>query len=109
MHKTINVLNCLPKYARAKVKDSLHDIWQAETKADAEKAFDLFINMYEPKYLKASNGLQKDRDEMLASYDFPPKLWQSNRSSVQIELSFGTIRHRTTRSKGACQVIACCI
>ena len=43
MHKTMNVLNCLPKSAQAKAKDSLHDIWQAETKANAEKAFDLFI------------------------------------------------------------------
>jgi transposase-like protein len=71
MHKTMNVLNCLPKSAQAKAKDVLHDIWQAETKADAEKAVDLFIKMYEPKYPKASICLQKDRDEMLAFYDFP--------------------------------------
>jgi putative transposase len=48
----------------------LHEIWQAETKADAEKAFDLFIKMYEPKYPKAAFCLQKDRDEMMAFYDF---------------------------------------
>ena len=100
MHKTMNVLNCLPKSAQAKAKDSLHDIWQAETKADAEKAFDLFIKMYEPKYPKAAICLQKDRDEMMAFYDFPAQHWQSIRTSNPIESTFGTIRHRTRRSKG---------
>ena len=79
---------------------SLHDIWQAGTKADAEKAFDLFIKMYEPKYPKAAICLQKDRAEMLAFYDFPAQHWQSIRTSNPIESTFGTIRHRTRRSKG---------
>ena len=100
MHKTMNVLNCLPKSAQTKAKDSLHDIWQAETKADAEKAFDLFVKMYEPKYPKAAICLQKDRDEMMAFYDFPAQHWQSIRTSNPIESTFGTIRHRTKRSKG---------
>jgi putative transposase len=99
MHKTMNVLNCLPKPAQAKAKDSLHDIWQAETKADSEKAFDLFIKMYEPKYPKASICLQKDRGELLAFYDFPAQHWQSIRTSNPIGSSFGIIRHRTKRSK----------
>ena len=65
MHKTIKMLNCLSKSAQAKVKGSLHDIWQAESKADAEKAYELCIKMYEPKYRKAAICLQKDRDSML--------------------------------------------
>jgi putative transposase len=100
MHKTMNVLNCLPKSAQAKAKGSLHDIWQAETKADAEKAFDLFVKMYEPKYPKAAICIQKNRGEMLAFYDFPAQHWQSIRTSNPIESTFGTIRHRTKRSKG---------
>ena len=100
MHKTMNVLNCLPKSAQAKAKDSLHDIWQAETKADAENAFNLFVKMYEPKYPKAAICLQKDRDELMAFFDFPAQHWQSIRTSNPIESTFGTIRHRTRRSKG---------
>ena len=90
----------LAQVRQAKAKDSLHDIWQAETKADAEEAFDLFIKMYEPKYPKAAICLQKDRDEMMAFYDFPAQHWQSIRTSNPIESTFGTIRHRTRRSKG---------
>jgi transposase-like protein len=100
MHKTMNVLNCLPKSAQPKAKQALHDIWQAETRVDAEKAFDLFIKIYEPKYPKAAVCLHKDREELMAFYDFPAKHWQSIRTSNPIESTFGTIRHRTRRSKG---------
>ena len=96
----MNVLNCLPKSAQAKAKQALHAIWKAETKADAEKAFDLFIETYEPKYPKATLCLQKDREELLVFYDFPAKHWQSIRTTNPIESTFATIRHRTKRSKG---------
>jgi len=100
MHKTMNVLNCFPKSSQAKAKQSLHAIWQAETKADAETAFDLFITTYEAKYRKATLCLQKAHEELMAFYDFPAQHWQSIRTSNPIESSFATIRHRTKRSKG---------
>ena len=75
-------------------------IWQAETEENAEKAFDLFIDTYEAKYPKATLCLHKDREELLAFYDFPAQHWQSIRSSNPIESTFATIRHRTRRSKG---------
>jgi putative transposase len=100
MHKSVNVLNYLPKSAQAKAKQALHDIWQAETKATAEKAFDLFLKTYEPKYPKAAHCLQKDRAELLSFYDFPAQHWQSIRTTNPIESTFATIRHRTKRSKG---------
>jgi putative transposase len=100
MHKTMNVLNYLPKSTQAKAKQALHEIWQAETRPAAEKAFDLFIKTYEPKYPKATLCLGKDRAELLAFYDFPAQHWQSIRTTNPIESTFGTIRHRTKRSKG---------
>ena len=100
VHKTANVLNCLPKSGQPKAKQALHEICQAETRAGAEKAFDLFIQTYEAKYPKATVKLQKDREELLAFYDFPAKHWQSIRTTNPIESTFATIRHRTRRSKG---------
>lgn len=100
MHKTGNVLNCVPKSVQPKVKSALHEIWQAETQQDAFNAFDLFIDTFEAKYPKATRTLQKDREELLAFYDFPATHWQSLRTTNPIESSFGTIRHRTKRSKG---------
>jgi len=100
MHKTMNVLNSLPTSAQPKAKQALHEIWQADTKEEAERAFDLFIRTYEPKYPKATRCLQKDREELLVFYDFPAQHWQSIRTTNPIESTFGTIRHRTNRSKG---------
>ena len=100
MHTTMNVLNCLPKSLQAKAKQALHNIWQAATQAEAEKAFDLFIRTYEAKYPKATICLQKDHEELMAFYDFPAQHWQSIRTSNPIESAFATIRHRTKRSKG---------
>lgn len=99
-HKTMNVLNCFPKLSQPKAKKALHDIWQAETKDDAEKAFDLFIKTYEAKYPKAVLCLQKDREELMAFFDFPAQHWISIRTTNPIESTFATIRHRTKRSKG---------
>ena len=100
MHKSMNVLNCLPKSLQPKAKQSLQDIWQAPTKAQAESAFTTFIQTYEPKYPKATQCLEKDHPELMSFYDFPAQHWQSLRTTNPIESTFGTIRHRTKRSKG---------
>jgi putative transposase len=100
MHKSGNVLNHLPKTAQPEAKRMLHDIWQAETREHAATAFDLFIDCYQAKYPKATLCLEKDREELLAFYDFPAEHWQSIRTTNPIESTFGTIRHRTKRAKG---------
>lgn len=100
MHKTANVLNYLPKGSQPKAKGKLHDIWRAETKEAAEKSFEHFIKTYTDKYPRATACLEKDRAELLSFYDFPATHWQSIRTSNPIESVFGTIRHRTKRSKG---------
>lgn len=100
VHKTANVLNKLPKSAQPKAKQALHEIWMAETKKDAETAFDLFVETYKDKYPGTVQCLLKDQDELLAFYDFPAAHWKSIRTTNPIESTFATIRHRTKRSKG---------
>ena len=100
VHKTANILNHLPKTAHPKAKKALHQMCMAETKTNADNAFDLFIKNYDAKYPKATANLQKDREALLTLYDFPAMHWQSIRTSNPIESTFGTIRHRTKRTKG---------
>lgn len=100
VHKTANVLNYLPTGKQAKAKQALQDIWQAETKADAERALDLFVEMYKAKYPKAVECLAKDRDVLLAFYDFPAEHWKHLRTTNPIESSFATVRLRTDKTKG---------
>lgn len=100
VHKTCNVLDKLPKNQQAKAKGLLHEIWQAETRKAAGKAFDHFIAVYSDKYQRAVQCLAKDRDELLAFYDFPAQHWRHLRTTNPIESAFATIRLRTKRTKG---------
>lgn len=99
-HKTRNVLNALPKSVQPKAKHAWQDIWRAETKGDAEQAFDGLLKTYELKYPKATAGVQKDREDLLQFYTVPAAHWPSLRTTNPIESTFGTIRHRTARTKG---------
>ena len=72
----------------------------AETRSDADNAFDTFIETYAVKYEKAAACLAKDRETLLAFYDFPAEHWKHLRTTNPIESTFATVRHRTVRSKG---------
>ncbi len=100
VHKTANVLNKLPKAVQPKVKQALHEIWMAPTKSDAYRAFDIAVTTYSAKYPKAMECLEKDKDEMLAFYDFPAPHWQHIRTSNPIESTFATVRLRTAKTRG---------
>lgn len=100
VHKTANVLNNLPKSVQPKAKGDLHEIWQAETRENANKAFDHFQEKYAAKYAKACDCLKKDRDELLTFYDFPAEHWGHLRTTNPIESAFATIRLRHRRTKG---------
>jgi len=100
VHKTMNVLNAMPKSLQAKAKGHLHDIWQAGTKAKANAAFDFFNETYGVKWDKAVAKLVKDREALLTFYDYPAEHWKHIRTSNPIESTFATVRHRTKRTKG---------
>ena len=80
VHKIANVLNYLPKAVQPKAKQALAQIWMAETKADASGAFDQFVHTYRAKYPKAVECLVKDREALLAFFDFPAEHWIHIRS-----------------------------
>jgi putative transposase len=97
VHKTANVLNKLPKSLQANAKDKLHQIWMAPDKEEAERQFDDFIAIYEAKYPKAVECLQKDREVLLTFYDFPAEHWKHIRTTNPIESTFSTVRLRTAK------------
>ena len=99
VHKTANVLDKLPKSVQPKVKSDLHEIYLAETRDSAHKAFDSTLKRFQDKYPKAMENLEKDRDELLAFYDFPAAHWIHLRTTNPIESTFATVRLRTKRSR----------
>jgi len=107
VHKTANVLNKLPKSIQPKAKAMLHDIWMASTRDDANKAFDLLVETFRAKYPKATECLEKDRDALMAFYDFPAEHWVHLRTTNPIESTFATVRLRTAKTKGCGSRVAC--
>jgi putative transposase len=98
-HKTGNILNALPKSQHGRAKAGLQEIWQAATRDEALAAFNRFTDTYSARYPKATEKLTKDREELLAFYDFPAEHWQHLRTTNPIESTFATVRHRTTRTR----------
>jgi putative transposase len=101
LHKTGNVLNHMPKSVQPRAKADIHEIWMAETRADAVAAFDTFLEKYRAKYPAACECLEKDRDVLLSFYDFPAEHWKHLRTTNPIESTFATIRLRHRRTKGS--------
>jgi len=101
VHKTVNVMDKLPKSVQPAVKSDLREIWTAPDRAKAETAIATFADKYGAKYEKAVACLVKDRDALLTFYDFPAEHWDHLRTSNPIESVFATVRHRTVRTKGA--------
>jgi transposase-like protein len=100
VHKTANILDKMPKSIQANAKKMIHEIYMAPTKAEGFKAFDGFVRLYEAKYPKACDCLIKDKEALMAFYDFPAMHWQHIRTTNPIESTFATIRHRTRQTKG---------
>ena len=84
----------------------IHEIWMSDTRENANKAFDAFVETYEKVYPQVTECLVKDRDVLLAFYDFPAEHWRHLRTSNPIESTFATIRLRHRRTKGSGSRIA---
>ena len=107
VHKTANILKKMPKFVQPKAKNDLHEIWMAERRENADRAFDLFIEKYNAKYPKAVACLEKDREVLLTFYDFPAEHWIHLRTMNPIESTFATVRLRHRRTKGNGSRTAC--
>ena len=101
VHKTVNVLDKVPLSVQANMKKDLREVYWAPNRAAAEVAIDVFAEKYRAKYGRAVECLAKDRDALLAFYDFPAEHWDHLRTTNPIESVFATVRHRTVRTKGS--------
>lgn len=106
VHKTVNILDKMPKSIQAKAKSMIHEMYMAATKEDALKAYDHFIQSFEPKYPKAVECLKKDKEDLFTFYDFPATHWIHIRTTNPIESTFATVRLRTVKTKGCGSRIA---
>jgi putative transposase len=101
VHKAANVLDKMPRSVQPAAKADLREVWTAPDRATAEAAIGTFAEKYGAKYEKAAACLTKDREALLAFYDFPAEHWDHLRAANPIESVFAAVRHRTVRTKGA--------
>jgi putative transposase len=101
VHKTANVLNKVALSVQATMKTGLREIYLAPSRALAEAAINVFAEKYRAKHDKAVECLTKDREALLAFFDFPAEHWDHLRTTNPIESVFATVRHRTVRTKGS--------
>ena len=87
-HKTLNVLDKLPKSVQPNAHRDLREIWLSENRAVADAAMTTFAEKYAPKYDKAVDCLLRDRDALLTFFDFPAEHWTHLRTSNPIESAF---------------------
>ena len=90
MHKLANVMNALPKSAQPAARAALAELRDAEDREHAEKALDQFVKDYEAKWPKATEKLDKDREELLAFYAFPAEHWIHLKTTNPIDSTFAT-------------------
>jgi len=101
VHKAANVLNKVPKSVQQNIKADLREVRDAPDRTTADAAIAVFVDKYGAKYPKAVECLTKDREALLAFFDFPAEPWDHLRTTNPIESVFATVRHRTVRTKGA--------
>src|SRR2546428_3168450 len=88
VHKTANVLNKVALSVQTNMKKDLREVYLAPNRASAEEAIDVFAEKYGAKYDKAVECLTKDREALLALYDFPAEHWDHLRTTNSIESVF---------------------
>lgn len=99
-HKASNVLNQLPRSLQTQANKGLKEIWMAPTKKEAEEAMGRFVKTYQAKYPKATECLQKDREDLLRFYSYPAVHWRNLRTTNAIESVFATVKLRTAKTRG---------
>jgi transposase-like protein len=101
VHKTMNILNCLPAAVQPGAKKAIFQITNAENRAAAEKAIKEFVADYDAKWPKAAAKIVDDQEELLAFYDYLAEHWSHLRTSNPIESTFSPVKARTNVTRGA--------
>ena len=108
VHKTANVLDKLPKRLQPEAKDKLHEIWMAETRPEAEQAFDLVRGDLRGEVPQGdASAWPRTAEVLLTFYDFPAEHWMHLRTTNPIESTFATVRLRHGGPRATAHALAC--
>jgi putative transposase len=100
VHKTMNVLDSIPKSVHRRAKGAIHEITEAENKQEAHKAIEEFVAEFGVKWPKAVEKITSEKEVLLTFYDYPAQHWMHLRTTNPIESTFAPVRTRTDITKG---------
>jgi putative transposase len=100
VHKTANVLGCLPKAVQAGARKALAEIRDAPDRQHATQAIEAFARDYGVKWPKAVAKITDDAEELFCFFDLPAEHWLHLKTSNPIESTFSSVRLRTRVTKG---------
>lgn len=98
-HKTVNVLDDLPKKEQPKATELLKAMAYADTKKECEAKRDEFVMRYQRSDKKAVETLLRDWDRMVTFYSYPKEHWIHLRTTNIVESPFSAVRLRTDASR----------
>ncbi|MDQ6675092.1 MAG: IS256 family transposase [Chloroflexota bacterium] len=99
-HRTLNVLDKLPKRFQPEVRKTLHALAEAPTRQECERRRDaLCARLRGLGQTPAATCLERDWEDFVTLYDFPEEHWVHLRTSNPIEFIFSVVRLRTNASK----------
>jgi putative transposase len=84
VHKTANVLGCLPASVQAGARKALAEIRDAPDRQHAEQAIEAFARDYGVKWPKAVAKITDDTEALLCFFDFPAEHWRHLKTSNPI-------------------------
>lgn len=88
VHKIANVLNALPKSVQPTARKMLAEIRDAEDRAHAEQAIEMFADEFGAKWPKAVGKISDDVEPLLTFFDFPAEHWIHLKTTNPIESTF---------------------
>ena len=99
-HRTLNVLDKLPKRFQSEMRKKLHALAEAPTRQECERRRDaLCARLRDLGQEPAAACLARDWEDFVSLYDFPEEHWVHLRTSNPIESIFSGVRLRTNASK----------
>ena len=99
-HKTLNVLDKLPKSVQPNAHKDLHEIWLSLNRSAAEAAMMIFAEKYAPN--RQGRRLFANRPRRAVDVlRFSRRALDASGALNPIESAFATVRRRTVRMKGA--------
>jgi putative transposase len=99
-HRTLNLLDKLPKRLQAEARQRLREIATAPTQAECERLRTAYVaDLVRQGQAAAADTLMRDWEDFVRYYQFPQEHWIHLRTSNPIESVFSGVRLRNDAAK----------